>query len=84
MYLMLDETNGYHKIGISNHPEYRERTLQSEKSTITLLCAKEYPTRIVAEAIEPALHKAYADKRVRGEWFVLDAIDIEHLKATLL
>lgn len=83
VYLMLDEANGYHKIGISNHPEYREKTLQSEKPTITLLCAKEYPTRLIAEAIESALHKAFGSKRVRGEWFKLDDIDVENLKAAL-
>ena len=83
VYLMLDTTNNFHKIGISNHPKYREYTLQSEKPTIELLCAKEYPTRIIAEAIESALHKAFANKRIRGEWFNLDAFDIENIKQTL-
>lgn len=80
VYLMVDKTNGYHKIGISNKPEYRERTLQSEKPTIELLCAKQYPTRTLAEAIESALHKVYSEKRIRGEWFALDSQDIEQLK----
>ena len=83
VYLMKDESNGYYKIGISNKPEYRERTLQSEKPTIVLLCAKEYPTRIIAEAIEAALHKAYGEKRLRGEWFALDEKDVLNVIKTL-
>ena len=76
VYLMFDEANGYYKIGISNNPEYREHTLQSEKPTITLIKAKDYPTRAIAEAFEAALHKAYESKRLRGEWFKLDALDV--------
>ena len=83
VYLMVDTTNNFHKIGISNKPQYREHTLQSDKPTIELLCAKEYPTRIIAEAIESALHKAFASKRIRGEWFNLDVSEIEDIKKTL-
>ena len=83
VYLMIDTTNNFHKIGISNHPKYREHTLQSDKPTIELVCAKEYPTRTIAEAIEGALHRAYAAKRIRGEWFNLDSSDIEDVKNTL-
>ena len=80
---MIDTTNNFHKIGISNNPRYREHTLQSDKPTIELLCAKEYPSRIIAESIEAALHKAYANKRIRGEWFNLEPVDIEEIKQTL-
>ena len=83
VYLMIDTTNNFHKIGISNNPRYREHTLQSDKPTIELLCAKEYPSRIIAESIEAALHKAFASKRIRGEWFNLDSTDIEEIKKTL-
>ncbi|MBP5425269.1 MAG: GIY-YIG nuclease family protein [Prevotella sp.] len=83
VYLMYDTTNGYFKIGISNDPEYRERTLQSEKPTIEKICAKEYPNRIIASAIESALHKAYESKRLRGEWFALDANDVNAIIVTL-
>ena len=80
---MHDTSNGYYKIGISNQPEYRERTLQSEKPTIEKICAKAYPNRTIAGAIESALHKAYDSKRLRGEWFSLDANDITAIIATL-
>lgn len=83
VYLMVDTANGYHKIGMSNNPEYRERTLQSEKPTIEKVCARQYPSRIIAEAIESALHKAFGEKRLRGEWFDLTQEEVEMLKATL-
>lgn len=83
VYLMRDETNLYYKIGISNKPKYRERTLQSEKPTIILICSKEFPTRKIAESFEKALHNAYSKKRIRGEWFKLDENDIKELKETL-
>lgn len=83
VYLMVDTTNGYHKIGISNNPEYREHTLQSEKPTIELLAAKQFPSRIIASAIESALHSTFIEKRVRGEWFKLNEKDVTDLKLTL-
>lgn len=83
VYLMKDSANNFHKIGISNHPRYREHTLQSDKPTIELLCAKEYPNRTIALSIEAALHKAYASKRLRGEWFNLDDSDVMDVMQTL-
>lgn len=83
VYLMIDTTNGFHKIGISNKPQYREKTLQSEKPTIELVCAKQFPSRTIAEAFESALHKAYANKRLRGEWFNLSEEEVLMLKETL-
>ena len=83
VYLMIDTTNGFHKIGISNNPRYREHTLQSDKPTIELLYAKEFPTRKMAEALESTLHKTYESKRIRGEWFNLTSQDIEEIKSVL-
>lgn len=83
VYLMCDSKNGYHKIGISKTPEYRERTLQSEKPTIEMVCAKEYPSRKIAEAIESALHKVYERERIRGEWFNLSKADVMMIQKTL-
>ena len=83
VYLMVDTTNGYHKIGISSHPEYREHTLQSEKPTIELLAAKQFPTRTIASAIESALHAAFGEKRLRGEWFELSEKDVNDIRRTL-
>ena len=76
VYLMKDVSNNYYKIGISKTPEYRERTLQSEKPTIEMICNKKLPARKIAEAFEKALHTAFAEKRIRGEWFKLDDNDV--------
>lgn len=82
VYLMHDSVNNYYKIGISNSPEYRERTLQSEKPTIILLCSKSFPKRKIADILEKTLHDTYSNKRIRGEWFNLneeDVIDIFYI-----
>ncbi|WP_136669428.1 GIY-YIG nuclease family protein [Flavobacterium sp. H122] len=83
VYLMQDTSNGYFKIGISNKPEYREKTLQSEKPTIEMICSKRFPIRKIAESFEKSLHLAYAEKRIRGEWFELASIDVEHIIESL-
>ena len=80
VYLMVDSTNNYHKIGTSIKPLIREKTLLSEKPTIELLCSKRFPSRRIALSFEFALHQAYKEKRVRGEWFDLSNKDIQELK----
>lgn len=83
VYLMNDTANGYYKIGMSNSPEYRESTLQSEKPTIVKVCQKMFPSRKIAHAIESALHRVYENSRIRGEWFILKEQDIWEIKQTL-
>jgi len=83
VYLMIDHVNKYHKIGISNKPEFREKTLQSEKPTIELIINKRFPNRKIANSFEQALHQAYSEKRIRGEWFSLDFNDVEDIKEAL-
>ena len=83
LYLMRDNANHYFKIGISNKPEYREKTLQSEKPSIEMLACKRFPTRKIAEAIESALHTAYSQQRLRGEWFNLNEADVAAIIETL-
>lgn len=84
VYLMHDTSNGYYKIGISNKPYYREKTLQSEKPTIELIASKKFPVRKIAESIEKSLHSVYDDKRLRGEWFELDENDVKNLIESLI
>lgn len=79
VYLMHDSINNFYKIGISNSPEYREKTLQSEKPTIVMLCFKQFPKRKIAEILEKTLHETYANKRIRGEWFNLNEEDVKDL-----
>jgi hypothetical protein len=83
VYLMHDLSNGFYKIGISNQPEWRERTLQSEKPTIEMLAAKKYINRKIAAAFEKALHFTYDGKRIRGEWFKLSTDEVSEIIATL-
>lgn len=83
VYLMHDSINNFYKIGISNSPEYREKTLQSEKPTIVTICSKQFPKRKIAEVLEKTLHETYKNKRIRGEWFNLDKDDIKDLSSIL-
>jgi biotin carboxyl carrier protein len=83
VYLMKDTANDFYKIGISSKPEYREKTLQSEKPTIELIITKEYPIRKIAESFEKALHETYSEKRIRGEWFKLEEEDVTNIKGAL-
>lgn len=83
VYFMLDSKNKHYKIGISNEPEWREKTLQSEKPSIKLIAAKKFVNRRIAANIEKALHDSYSHKRKRGEWFQLDQEDIDEIKTTL-
>lgn len=69
-YLMSDSNTGFTKIGVSRSPHIRERTLQSEKPTISLL-------KICDALVERELHRKYKGKRVRGEWFNLSENDLE-------
>lgn len=75
VYLMRNNVNGRHKIGKSIDPNYREKTLQSQEPDVTLLffCSED----IVSEKY---LQEMFAEKRVRGEWFDLDANDILEIK----
>ncbi len=83
VYLMKDCANHFFKIGISNNPKYREKTLQSEKPTIELICNKKFPSRKMARAIESALHTTFSNQHIRGEWFDLNENDVAEVINTL-
>jgi hypothetical protein len=83
VYFMYDTKTCCYKIGISNEPDWREKTLQSEKPSIKLIAEKKFVNRRIAANIEKALHDSYSHKRKRGEWFQLDREDIEEIKITL-
>jgi len=74
-YLMVDHNTGYHKIGYSKNPRYREKTLQSEKPTIEML----FKWR-GGFGQEQELHEHFSDKRIRGEWFDLTAEDVKYIE----
>ena len=72
---MIDKSTGLYKIGRSNNPQYRERTLQSEKPTIDLMF--KFEGMVMDEKV---LHDKYAGKRIRGEWFAIGYEEIEEIK----
>jgi hypothetical protein len=72
-YLMLNNRNGYIKIGVSNNPSYREKTLQSEEPEVILIATSP------GADMERALHREYSDYRIRGEWFVLRPEDMKRI-----
>lgn len=80
---MHDLNNNFYKIGISNSPIYREKTLQSEKPIIHLICCKRYKKRKIAEILEKTLHSAFVEKRIRGEWFALSLEDVNDISQIL-
>lgn len=71
VYLMKDNYSGATKIGYSKNPEFREKTLLAQTPSVTLV--EQY---IGSMANEKDLHKMFAKKRVRGEWFMLDDLDL--------
>lgn len=71
-YLMKDENTGFTKIGKSIHPKKRERTLQSEKPTISLF-------KVCDKLVEKELHDYFSIKHVRGEWYHLSDEDIKYI-----
>ena len=66
--------NGLTKIGFSKNPEKREKTIQAEDPRVHMLA-----TRKGKLSQEARLHKIFAEKRVRGEWFDLNENDIDWL-----
>lgn len=75
IYLMVDTDTGFIKIGRSKNPKTREKTLQSEKPKIHIICSWTAPA-----FIEKELHNRYRLKRKRGEWFNLTLNDLDEIK----
>lgn len=69
---------GLFKIGKATNPKVRERTLQAEDPRLELvayaLCGRE---------VESKLHKIFADKRIRGEWFSLEQNHVDWITTFL-
>lgn len=74
VYLILDKSTGYYKIGRSKNPKIRERTLQSEKPTLEMIVSFSG-----INLDEKNLHSLFKEKRIRGEWFDLSGSDIEKI-----
>lgn len=71
-YIMFDKATGLYKIGRSKNVFHREATLSGGVPLIQTIL-------VHTENIEAILHKEYATKRIRGEWFSLDQSDISQI-----
>lgn len=82
LYIMRDDYNGAYKIGIANNPKKREKTLQSDKPSITLHKCVEFKNRNEAYKAEQYLHKVFESQRWKrsdgkvSEWFKLGSNDL--------
>jgi hypothetical protein len=74
-YLMLNTRNGFYKIGESNLPKFREKTLQSEEPEVEI-----YASFTSEKCNEKILHERFSHKRIRGEWFSLSNEDLNYIK----
>jgi hypothetical protein len=74
VYVMIDKSTGFYKIGRSKNPQIREKTLQSEKPTIEMLFNYSGTNKD-----EKTLHQTFGNKRIRGEWFDLSGSDIQYI-----
>ncbi len=77
LYLMLEHSTGYYKIGVSKNPQSRERTLQSQKPDINVIFSRQFDKKS-AFRFERKLHRLFDGKRIRGEWFELNKEDINN------
>jgi hypothetical protein len=71
-YIIKDCNNGLYKIGFSNNPIKREKTLQSQNPNIKIV-------KVFEKNIEKELHLNYKEFRVRGEWFNLNNTQIDYI-----
>lgn len=72
IYLMKCNRNGLYKIGVSNNPKFREKTLSSEDPSIQLV-----GSWANLSCNERAWHEYFKHHRVRGEWFNLTKTQVE-------
>jgi hypothetical protein len=77
----MDAETGFMKIGFSNKPEVRLRTLRRQP---TLLPKPNsffiYEAWLGTVDDERILHEKFAEYRIRGEWFDLDGERVEQVR----
>lgn len=76
VYLMNTIGSNLYKIGFSTKPTLREKTLSAEFPESKFVLIKK-----ATQDFEFELHGLFESKRVRGEWFRLDDLDINYIKS---
>lgn len=79
VYLIKSQFDAYYKIGRAVNPEKRMRTFN-----VKLPFKVEFVCVIKTEdmyALETELHRRFKAKHIEGEWFALDAADVEYIKS---
>lgn len=78
-FVYLAQSGQQYKIGKSKHPEQRILQLSTASpQAVTLICAIAVDDMTSAEA---ELHRQFANKRIRGEWFALSLEDVNLIKS---
>jgi hypothetical protein len=78
IYLLLELESSHIKIGRSTRISHRERTLQAQAPTIETIAFWK-----ASKEVETHLHKTFASKRLRGEWFELTFSDMKMIKEAM-
>jgi hypothetical protein len=74
LYIMKCNRTGYYKIGKSNNPKHREKTLQAETPNIQMIA-----TFIEYGWQESEWHNYFVKHRLRGEWFDLTKTQVAYM-----
>ena len=80
--IYLAECQGMYKIGYSNEMYDRRMKLQvNNPFSVSIVYTSDDIQGV--NFVEAALHKKYADKCVRGEWFKLNKTNVKHIKTAV-
>jgi len=75
VYVILNKDTKRVKIGFSNNPETRRKTLENHSgSRMTIIYQSKYVYNYAE--VERDMHNLYLDKRYFGEWFIVDAFHV--------
>ncbi len=75
---LIQGVNSY-KIGVTNNLRKRMSAFKTANPHIRHVAHTELMDREEAEWMETRLHVLYAEKRIAGEWFELDTLDVFYL-----
>jgi len=77
-YVYIIQINEFYKIGMAVNLKKRINQFYSYSPyEIIVVMLQVFPNRSDAAGFEADLHRKFADKRVRGEWFKLSEEDIQ-------